>query len=191
MTQSARPFIQTSEVPVPPKIATAGDRICWSIRDWKGIRRVRPSRATLDQFLTLANADAEQICGFARKYGVLAICEHGKPTSHNLDCDMTHCPEIDGWSEPLDRWRYYAKQFQAVLRTADRLNRNELGTKEDWAVLDPQQDPTFRTATEKTFCVAGLAGARHRLANIVNDFLDLGAVRPELFPDGPNLLAII
>lgn len=186
MGQKGRPLIQTSEIPIPPEIAIIGDRICWSIRNWKRIRLVRPRRAMLDQFLSLSNAAAEQICTFARKYGVLAICEHGKPTSHNLDCEMAPCPEINGWSEPLDRWRYYAKQFQAVLRIADRLNRNELGSREDWVVLDPQQDPNFRTATSKTFMAAGVAGARNRLASIVNDFLDLGAVRPELCVDGPN-----
>ena len=98
-------------------------------RDWKKIRVVRPSRGMLDQFLSLANANAERICSFARKSGVLAICIHEKPTSHSLDCDMAPCPEIDGWSEPLDRWRYYARQFQAVLRIADRLNANQLGEK--------------------------------------------------------------
>lgn len=186
MTKNARPFIQTSEVPVPPEIEIHGDRICWSIRNWKSIRLVRPSRAMLDQFLSLSNADVEQMRAFARKYGVLAICEHGKPTSHDLRCGSAPCPEIRGWSEPLDRWRYYAKQFQAVLRIADRLNRNQLGTREDWAVIDPQQDPSFPARTTKTMFARGMAGARNRLASIVNDFLDLGAVKPQLFPDGSN-----
>ena len=99
---------------------------------------------------------------------------------------MTPCPEIDGWFEPLDRWRYYARQFQAVLRIADRLNANQPGKKEDWAVLDPQEDPMFATGTTKTLLAKGLAGARNRLCGIVNDFPELGAVRPELFVEDSN-----
>ena len=52
--------------------------------------------------------------------------------------------------------------------------------------LDPEQDPTFSHATDKTYLSAGLPGARNRLCGIVNDFLEFGAVMPELDADGPN-----
>ena len=121
MANNPRPLVQTSEIPIPPEIATDGVHLYWSLRKWESIRLIRPSRTMLDQFLSLAEGDGEQICRFARKYGVLGICaEHGMPSSHSLDCDMVPAPRIGGWSEPLDRWRYYAKQFQAVLRVADR-----------------------------------------------------------------------
>jgi hypothetical protein len=187
MANSPKPIVQTSEVPVPPEIETDESHLYWSIRRHDDIRLIRPNRITLDQFLVLADGDPEQICRFARKYGVLGICVHGKPSSHNLDCDLVPgLPGLSGWAEPLDRWRHYARQFKAVLRIIGETNQDRLGRAEDWALLDPQQDPTFSNPTQKTVFTAGVAGARKRICGIISDFVVLGAVMPELFADGPD-----
>src|ERR1035438_2536798 len=64
------------------------------------------------------------------------------------------------------------------------LNRERLGSREDWALLAPTQDPLFQQGTSIASFRVGTAGARIRLAAIVNDFLEIGAVRPELWSDG-------
>ena len=173
---SEKSYVQTSEVPIPPEIRTDGVHLFWSLRQYKKIKTVRPSRAMLDQFLKLADGSAEAICRFASKFGILGICaEHGQPTSHNLVCELAPGP-VGWWAEPLDRWRLYAGQFQAILRLADELNRERLGRKEDWALLDPTQDPIFEKATHRTGSRVGAAGARNRLAGIVNDFIEVGVI---------------
>ena len=112
-------YVQTSELPVPPEIQVDGANLLWSLQRWEQVKAVRSRPAMLDQFVRLANGSAEVICRFARKFGILGICaEHGKPTSHNLACDLIPGPP-GWWAEPLDCWRLYARQFQAVLRIAD------------------------------------------------------------------------
>ena|SRR5437762_13043287 len=102
------------------------------------------------------------------------------PSSHDLDCDLICGPSAAWWAEPLDRWRFYAAQFRSVMRIGNELNDGRLGQKEDWAILDPEQDPTFSKPTHRTVLRAGAAGARQRLAGIVSDLLEFGAVSPDL-----------
>lgn len=138
---SEKSYVQTDELLVPAEIHTDGVHLFWSVRQWEKTKTVLPSRAMLDQFLKLADGSAEAICHFASRFGILGLCEqHGQPTSHSAKCDLIPGPS-QFWAEPVDRWRFYAEQFQAILRLADELNRERLGKKEDWALVAPTQDP--------------------------------------------------
>ncbi len=176
--------LETSALVVPAEVETDGAYLYWSMRKWAESGRTRlaqPSRTMLDRFVALAGAKPETICAFSRKCGVLGICaQHKMPSSHDLDCDLICGPSAAWWAEPLDRWRFYAAQFRSVLRIGNELNDGRLGQKEDWAILDPEQDPTFSKPTHRTVLRAGAAGARQRLAGIVSDLLEFGAVSPDL-----------
>src|ERR1051325_11079925 len=126
--------IQTSELPVPGEIRWDGEYLLWSLQNWTDAKAVRSKRLMFDQFLKLSHGTGDEICNFARRFGMLGICmHHKKPTSHNLICDLIPGPP-GWWAEPLDSWRSYAHQFQAVLRIAEGLSRERIGTKEDWAL---------------------------------------------------------
>jgi hypothetical protein len=173
--------LQTIGVLVPPEVETDGANLYWSLRRWAETGRVglaSPTRLMLDRFVALVGAKPETICAFARKYGVLGICaQHKMPSSHDWDCDLIPGPSAAWWAEPVDLWRFYAGQFRAVLRIGNELNKGRLGQKEDWAILDPDQDSTFSKPSHKTILLTGLAGARERLAEVVFDLTEVGAVR--------------
>src|SRR5262249_34483032 len=65
------------------------DRLLWKY----GVGEQRPRRRTarshlLEGFIGLAEAKAEEIANYARKYGVLGICRHELPPSHATAPDL-------------------------------------------------------------------------------------------------------
>ena len=73
---------------VPPMVAIDGDRLVWEgvVREAGGrrlgARQVAIPPDLLARFVALADAPDAHIERFARRYGVLMICEHGLPCSH-------------------------------------------------------------------------------------------------------------
>ena len=69
------------ELLVPEVVELEGERLWWagSVRT----RRLRPG--LFQRFLDLAEAPAPKIRDYARRWGVLGICKHGLPASHNPD----------------------------------------------------------------------------------------------------------
>src|SRR5262245_3839068 len=47
-------------------------------------RRPRVTREALIEFTRLYDSPAEEIESFARRYGVLGLCEHGLPSTHEI-----------------------------------------------------------------------------------------------------------
>src|SRR5687768_9712967 len=81
----------------------------------------------LDSFIRLEGTESKEIAGFARKWGVLGICEHGLPSTHqsphffNVDgpfiqlltgVGYRHCfpSERAGgmWHEPINAWHTWS-----------------------------------------------------------------------------------
>jgi hypothetical protein len=100
----------------------------------------------LDNFVRLHNASG--ILRFAKRYGVLRICEHMLPASHSaavpdfytrascepLGHDARRC-------EPLSGWFGFAEQARGMLKIAAALNMGKPGAKSDWlAVLQQHPD---------------------------------------------------
>jgi hypothetical protein len=80
------------------------------------------SGGLLGRFVALRDAPDDQIAAFARLYGVLGICKHGRPWPHAEDMASGHllvCPWVrrgdDGGAEPLAAWRALAAQAAALL----------------------------------------------------------------------------
>lgn len=64
-----------------PDVRLDGDWLVW---EWQGPRkRYRPADGLLEEFLELATAPTAGIYKFARRYGVLEICRHDLPSTHN------------------------------------------------------------------------------------------------------------
>lgn len=91
-----------------------------------------PPTSVLWRFLELARASDEEIIAFAQEWGPLGICMHGLPYFHDAGCyplswedqvwlpdEERKCPpEAAAWAacwEPLEAWRFYARQFSAIL----------------------------------------------------------------------------
>jgi hypothetical protein len=182
--------------PIPPYVPTHpeevwmdGGRLYW--HGGQAIERV-PTEGLLDAFVRI---DSERdVLTFATRFGPLGLCKHGFPAGHFLDfhqflfdspsesqCYPRHAGPA---SEPVGRWYIYVRAARALLSLAAALHGETLGRHEDWVdafesvprdddVLPP--DPGTMARGPLT-----LIGLRHLLADLINEWLLLGDVRPRL-----------
>lgn len=177
---------------VPESVYLAGDRLRWQDGLAHFQVHLDQTNEVLDEFraLPLENG-AEFYVKFAQKWGPLGLCrQHGLPCSHSERCmprrEGGPCP-IDPetgrgqvWSEPLDGWRSYVAQCQAVLRVAAALQERgaragirdtKTGrcSREDWLLLGGWDVDQWAIDAQPTL-----------LAQMLNRWLSLGAVKPLL-----------
>ena len=99
--------------------------------DW-----VRPAPGMLTDFLSLARAPERAILRFARRWGLLELCNHDLPTDHPTDIALPICLgetssrllQFEGdcmrvVDEPVATWRYWAGQASALANVGARLRR--------------------------------------------------------------------
>lgn len=151
------------------------------------------SPTLLMEFTRLSDPKAgnEAILAFARKWGVLELCDHGLPCTHN------HLQEYfmpNNWCSPnkytdgerryfesLRRWKYYAEQARAMLSIAACLRHGNPGRKEDWRLI-------FRWSREEkhptNFHGEEYDIDKRLLIYLVNRWVALGNVRPILKSEG-------
>jgi hypothetical protein len=191
--------IEPSYIPVPGVIELEGDKLIWR-GVIPGLERTEYSnKELLDRFIHLADADAKQILAYARKWGVLHICEHGLPASHNPQlysfspeqtveqCSPLGWPEIperfgvieneeemeplfSGW-EPIESWRAYSRDAQAILNIAAALYRDRATRLEDWERL---------TNDAVGMMTADVHTKQEHLVRAVKSWLVAGNVRPDI-----------
>jgi hypothetical protein len=96
----------------------------------------RIQKNILFDFSELAEADDSRVLNYARKFGVLGLCEHGKPLGHITRMPIEKVCTPLGWPrecrEPIERWRFFALGFRAVLRISVALHEGKNGDAEDW-----------------------------------------------------------
>jgi hypothetical protein len=146
--QLARP-LATGEWACPDVIEVEGDRLYWRNNlegDGWGYYPITSGPGLLEGFIRLADASPEAVHTFARRWGVLGICHHGLPATHNprppelpsRSGTATWCYPLrqSGWYwEPLDIWHDFARRARAVLNLAAAMGRETSTRREDWAAL--------------------------------------------------------
>ena len=168
---------------VPNDVELEGEWLCWG---WRGDplqwTTRRPGPHILSDFVRLADGDGPTIRAYARRWGILGICEHGLPSSHLGNEDGTpRCRPLsrredpawrfDGW-EPLERWRHFARQARAILDLAASLHADQPGQPEDWQVVvqhRKQPVPWWRPSVEAEWIL---------LSSVVQEWIRIGDVRP-------------
>lgn len=169
---------------VPGLIWLEGERLRWdySPESLKAGRELAPSPDMLESFLMLRETSGRKILQYAKRWGVLGICQHDLPCSHNPnshDFRKLGCRPL-GWEdgkcwEPLDTWRHFATQAFALLKIANRVYEGRLADPADWARVYARSRngvPLGRQPSrplDKRFLVMCL-----------NEWFDLGNVRPEI-----------
>lgn len=146
-----RPVSET-EHKVPDIVQLEGDRLLWKFKRHTAIEGdiLRGGKSTfrgttrhagegmLLGFCRLSEASPEIILGYARKWGVLRICEHGLPCTHQaplfLDlgdrakllhssCQALEDRNFGGWWEPLDSWRKLSRRARFILILAQDIHQ--------------------------------------------------------------------
>ncbi len=162
---------------------------------------IRPDDALLDGFLKLVNGSPEEILGYAQKYGVLQICEHGLPYTHNPPpvfyegeelvsrCLGRQAERANYLWEPLESWGLFTRQMTGILNVAAQLHKQHPGGLEDWRAIYavPWQGEEVRLRLEWHERLNGterLDFDVSRLQLVQNWLMDVGGVRPELSGQG-------
>ena len=113
----------------------------WKRGDGYEIQDLRPG--LLEDFFSVSRCRPMSIRNYARRWGVLEICKHGLPASHNPfrpDRD-DYCSPMSGAGgclpSPVSTWRLLSARFRALVRIDAKLRAGELGMPEDWRLLSP------------------------------------------------------
>ena len=134
--------------PVPEKVWLDGPKIFWSMPPIVGSRPVPGAKAgprLLTDFLQLADDQTgEKILEFAQRWGVLEVCDHGKPPRHgDQNREPTRCLPRgaigggEGWALLWSPWRMLSANAGALLRIAIAIEQGRPGSKADWNIAHP------------------------------------------------------
>lgn len=156
-------------------------------------RKVDPKGA-LDSFIRIT--DAEGVLRFALRFGVLGLCKHELPASHNppppiLSSDSTRSGCQAMAKEPIAAWLLYVGQARALMNIAARLqDEGKPGNESEWravyarvlshedAVIADLSNLQVKALTDDVFL------SRVFLGHVIDEWLGLANVRPQLRWDG-------
>lgn len=195
---------------IPAYLELDGDRLMW--RHLQGQRWPEPGQPgpkMLEDFFQLAEAQPARVLGYARRWGILTLCEHGCPASHNppppvpVPGGRGWCTPLQGadgsYWEPVEAWRYYARKLRALANIGAQLNANQLGKPEDWGRVFPEEVeqgkpvPWWRPSVEGERAFLGMIlNQLTRLSDVRLDFQwDWGQAAPEFRLAGGGLFAAL
>lgn len=132
----------------------------------------------LDQFLRIRQD--KDVVRFARRWGVLGLCEHDLPYNHRgADCQPRERRRKRRWvyHEPIESWLRIARQFGAIVAISADVRSQRPGSKEDWdtASGDLRRPPGAGKVAARD--------ARH-VSDWVNHWLWTAGVEPRMSWDG-------
>lgn len=141
-----------------PNLVTLDDTEKWLLwgdmqpgRRWMAERH--PGPGMLEQFISLSNARPRQVLAYARRWGILMKCEHGRSFAlarviQCHPCQRRFTVQLDEVKpllrEKVDLWRQYASEFKALLAISIALRNGERGTKEDWSGIKSVKRTSLR-----------------------------------------------
>jgi hypothetical protein len=164
------------------------------------LRHAKPGM--LEGFVRLFEKKPAEILSYAKKWGVLGLCRHDLPCSHNQYADgltdgirpclpMLELPLPADLSrarfrEPLEVWRRLSRQASALLNIGASLNQQKLGAWDDWKVIKGDYDRRSGGLLNALGLGGGktrpymqkIAHARRELASELDGWISLGQVRP-------------
>jgi hypothetical protein len=159
-----------------------GDRLIWHAQ--LTLLENTEETGVLNDFIPLAEATGESILAYARRWGVLEICEHNLPRTHRGESYETRCrplrheSERGGlYSEPLSAWRSLAARVRATLNLAAALRLGNRGLPQDWQIVFASHEQDLWPSSRSQYQSQGVENPRN-LADAVQELLRIGDVRP-------------
>jgi hypothetical protein len=169
------------------------DEVAAYLRPLRGERQANPERC-LWEFIDLGIKPEEEILAFANARGVLGLCRHDMPASHNApadewlreDEDRAQEAIIKGYRctmqrrEPIAAWRLWAQRFRAVLSIAAELAYDRPGSTADWEVLHSmvRDEPSGSYPTLEVYRGESLEDEWGRLHDVLDYWTRIGQVCP-------------
>jgi len=139
---------------VPEVIRYRSGRLYWRCEahgDFELGERRHPSAGLLEAFIRLGGEKTNpgRITRFARQWGLLGICRHGKPGNHGRfeavrgRLTLVWCLPQRGiglsGSEPIEPWRHVANELATLMRLASAVFQAELGLASEWRAIGVPQ----------------------------------------------------
>jgi len=172
---------------IPAHVEVKGEHLRWR---WFGDDEetaintyAQPGPGMLMDFTRIAE-DVDKVESYARKWGTLRICRHGKPAPHIEPPSIQRAgktPKIpwceprqnrDGdYLEPLSAWVNYSNQVSAMINIAAAIHRGRHGEAKDWKVLNHGGNPRWRRKQSPA------EDARH-LSAMLQYWLNISRARP-------------
>jgi hypothetical protein len=136
-----------------------------------------PRVRMLEDFLSLAEEPDDAILSYARRWGVLELCRHGLPASHNKffisqppDCLACESLRI----EALDEWRRLSRAMGAALIIDAALEQRTTPDSAVWQLMPAPYDSCFWRRGSKRDQVRI---EKMYLADVLRDWMHFGDVR--------------
>lgn len=171
--------VDTTSWDVPEGIEVRKQRIYWKYLS--RAKRVSTSKEMLPAFCRLWDSPTENIREFATKYGVLEMCVHHLPHTHSKRCELRFAM-ADGdlrAYDPIEVWRTFSREADALLRIADRVLQGEPGRAEDWNLAFARHQAFYSLPADSP-SKQTMAMNRLNLGGLLNEWIQLGDVRPFL-----------
>ncbi|HTK30725.1 MAG TPA: hypothetical protein VL332_02090 [Candidatus Saccharimonadaceae bacterium] len=177
-------------------------------KDTRQSRSVTPPPRLVDHFVRLVDAPEEDILAFAKRWGVLDLCSHGKPMIQDRSArQWSHgpapgCapllwnppglePRLSGFwigRERLAHWRQWARRARALMRIAAAVAGNRPGGLEDWIELKVDEATPERLEERRANIAkqgALLMLDKFMLHSTVNQWVEVARMGPKIVA-GPN-----
>lgn len=160
---------------IPGVLELAEDEIRWASGDRDNRQKERkPGPDVLERFTRLADAPVQEILAYARRWGVLALCEHGLPVTHDHGCRPRGWRD-GAWYDGRDSvavWRQFSRQARSILAIAARLHQRRVGSPADWQAVYSE------SGRQAPWWQQGMEVERLILARVLNQWLTIAAVAP-------------
>jgi hypothetical protein len=187
MTKIDKP-VQSGFSMVPKNIWIDGPGLLWDGTDFI---YTPPGSGMLSRFVELCTASDDEILSYAKKWGVLGLCEHGLPASHNkhpggaqkwrvlgvaqqgiVSC-MPVALTIGGmiYFDSISQWRLWSRKAKAIWNIGQQTNGGRTGLSEDWNAIGLWPDHALPWEP-------GIDSARLTLGREISRWIDMGQVRP-------------
>ena len=183
-------------IPGSIELDVEGDRLIWERSGEPQARVVHPSPGVLTDFIRLAGGSPSDFLAFARRWGVLALCEHGLPHTHNPagtepgrrwmgnGCRPVKLGDHVGdgaYVDDLESWRYLATRVNAIVKLTAQVRRGVVAPLDDWRLATGIPEALARDEywPEATSSEA-LIWYPERLAGAVQELIEIGNVEPRI-----------
>ena len=180
-------FLPVDVVVVPTEVSLSLDQSTIEVSDeeayWYGIGDEKEIRTTcLTQFIQLSERPATRILQFAQRWGLLGLCIHGLPASHNLERrdirERSVMLPYEGCTpEPTEKvsdWRNFSVRFRTIVEVAQSLHRGQRITDDSvWEKIGrPRRSFIVGKAMDSAL------DQNRRLARAVNLHLAASGIQP-------------
>ena len=165
------------EDPIPEELGTQekGDRIgAWEVF----ASAAQDPSEMVDRFVTIKTD--RDVLAFARRFGVLDLCVHGRPSTHLGLVRLCSGRQDARWNyELLERWHHYVALMKALLSIAVAIHDRRAGSAQNWETINNSRPKNKRGRfPPANRLIENVSTAQLYLLEELEELILLGGVHP-------------